>query len=827
MNRALDPYFRKRAAGRTPEPHGAGEGRRGWFVVQKHAARRLHYDLRLELGGVLKSWAVPQGPSFDPAVKRLAVRTEDHPLDYADFEGVIPEGNYGAGSVIVWDQGRWTAVEPADEGLTQGKLLFDLHGYKLRGRWTLVRTRARHRTADPSGAENWLLIKKPDRWSHPDSESPPSERSILSGLEVEALAHREERLRQLTADLSDLPDYGSRPLPRPMLAERIDRPFDDPAWLFELKYDGFRLMAEKDEDEVRLWFRSGKDATTSFPDLVRSLRRLPCHHAVVDGEVVILDEDARPSFQMLQRRIRPARAADGATAATLYAFDLLALEHKDVRGRPLAQRKRLLQQLVPPLGPVRYTDHIVARGTAMLEQVERMGLEGIVGKRIDAPYVEGRSADWKKLPLLRTEDFVVVGHTPPKGGRVGLGGLHLAEFSGGELLYVGRVGSGFDHADLASLAATLDAARMDTPACRGAPSDASSVWVRPELVAQVRYLQRTEEGLLRQPVFLGLRPDRSVADLALDEPGMEGEEDAPAPPDPPRDVAFVNLDKVFWPHDGTTKGDLIAYYREVSEWLLPLLRDRPAVLTRYPDGIEGKSFFQKNTPGFAPDWLRRARVWSEHAEREIDYLVLDDEPSLLYAANSGTIPLHVWASRLSSLAQPDWLILDLDPKGAPFEHVIQLARALRRLADELGLPAMVKTSGASGLHVLLPLGRQLTYEQTRQLGLLLAQVVVRRHPDIATVDRMIQARKGRVYIDVLQNGHGRLLVSAFSVRPLPGAPVSTPLHWREVKPGLDPSSFDIRSVPRRLGRQRKDPLAGLLTARPDLLGALEALQQLW
>jgi bifunctional non-homologous end joining protein LigD len=799
--------------------------------VQKHAARRLHYDFRLEHDGVLLSWAVPQGPALDPATKRLAVRTEDHPVDYADFEGVIPAGNYGAGAVIVWDQGRFDAVEDLDAGLAKGKLLFELHGHKLRGRWTLVRTRRRD-----ASSEEWLLIKKPDGWARTGGGDELPEVSVLSGLHVEELPHRKQKLDRLRAEVDDAPNRRLRaPDVKLMLAQTADEPFDGDAWWFELKYDGYRLLAEKDGDAIDLRYRRGKRVNDVFPDLVAALKRLPAEHVVLDGEVVVLDDEAKPKFQLLQRRVQLTRPADVERASrafpvTYYAFDLLALDERDLRRLPLSRRKEVLEQLVPRLGPVRYADHVAARGRTFFAEVERRELEGLVAKRHASPYRPGRSRDWLKIPSRRRDDFVIVGFTPPKGSRAGFGGLHLAQGAGGQLVYAGRVGSGFDEAALEDLSRRLAALARPTPPLDAPKVPAGTRWVEPELVCEVRFLNRTEEGLLRQPVFLGLRLDESVDDVRGAPPPDAAPEPPPAdagaePGVPPR-VTVTNPDKVFFPESGFTKADLVEYYRAVSDQLLPLLDDRPVVLTRYPDGIEGKSFFQKNMPAHTPPWIRRETIWSEHAEREIDYLVLDSEEALAYAVNSASIPLHVWASRTATLQTPDWLVLDLDPKGAPFEHVVTLARAAHRLCDEIDLPSYCKTSGSTGLHVMVPLGRQLTFAQARQLAELLARVLVQRHPELATIDRMIQARKGKVYVDYVQNGHGRLLVSAFSVRPLPGAPVSTPLRWREVTARLDAKRFDLRSVPRRLASQKRDPWAGFLDARPDLLAALEALHDL-
>jgi len=485
---------------------------------------------------------------------------------------------------------------------------------------------------------------------------------------------------------------------------------------------------------------------------------------------------------------------------------------------------------VPAVGPIKYLEHFATDGEALYDQVVTLGLEGIVAKKADAPYRAGRSPNWLKIRADRTDDFAVVGFTRPKGSRSGFGALDLGAYRDGKLVYAGRVGSGFTAAQLNDVSAALEQGIRPKPAFAGpAPQDPGHTWVEPTLVAEVRYKEWTDEGLLRQPVFVRFRDDKPVTEVAIlgagkGERDAEGLAESTSPISPlPKEVKFSNLDKVFWPDEGYTKGDLIEYYRAISPWLLPYLKDRPVVMTRYPDGITGKSFFQKDAPAFAPDWLRTERMWSEDTQREIDYFVCDDLESLLYLANLGTIPLHVWGSRTTSLEQPDWCILDLDPKEAPFTHVVTVAKAVKRLCDEIELPCFIKTSGSTGLHVLLPLGRQCTYEQCRQLGGLLARVIAIQLPEIATITRQVGKRGARVYLDYVQNGHGRLLVAPFSVRPLPGAPVSTPLLWREVGPKLDIRRFTIRSVPARMKKLRDDPLLPVLDARPDLVAALERL----
>jgi bifunctional non-homologous end joining protein LigD len=837
----LAAYRAKRSPERTPEPFGAGGERPRVFVVQQHAARRLHWDLRLELGGVLKSWAVPKGPSLDPADKRLAVATEDHPLEYADFEGVIPRGEYGAGAMIVWDRGRWVAVEDPDAGLASGKLLFELHGYKLRGLWTLVKTKGRER--DP---KEWLLIKKPDAWAATPGDDLPAG-SVLSGLTVEELASGESRAAAVREDLD------RRRAPRRevraggvklMLAELRPEPFSRAGWIFELKYDGYRMLAGKANQGAPgrpiLRTRRGQDAVATFPELARALAGLPYESFLADGETVVLDEEGRPDFQRLQKRAQLTRRPDAERGAverpaTLYLFDLLAFEGFDLRELPLVERKLLLRKILPEAGPLRYADHIEERGEELFRLARERGIEGVVGKRADASYRGSRSADWIKVRAERSCDFVVVGFTLPQGSRSGFGALHLGAFAGGRLVYCGRAGSGFTQRQLGEIRERLDALARPDPPCEGSPpSGREHRWVEPRLVVEVRYTELTEEGLLRKPVFLRLRDDKPPGECLLPEARAEPApalpsapaSSSPKRPSPPAELRFSNLDKVFWPEDGYTKGDLVAYYRAVSPWLLPYLADRPVVLDRYPDGIHGKSFFQKNAPDFAPEWLRTASLWSEDSGREIGYFVCDDEAGLLYLANLATIPLHIWSSRLATLQNPDWSILDLDPKGAPFEEVITVARALHDLCGEIGLPAVVKTSGSSGLHVLVPLGAACTYEQSRQLAELLARVTIARHAAVATVTRAVRSRGGKVYIDFLQNGFGKLLVAPYSVRPLAGAPVSTPLEWSEVRRGLDPSRFTIKTLPARLKRKKRDPVRAVLEAKPDLVSALARLAAL-
>ncbi len=623
-----------------------------------------------------------------------------------------------------------------------------------------------------------------------------------------------------------------------MLAETREQPFSKAGWVFELKLDGYRLRAARENGEAKLVSRKGHDMTAAFPEIARAVAALPYEGLILDGEIVVLDDAGHPSFNRLQNRARLSglpliKRAAVETPATFYVFDLLAFEGYDVRPLPLVERKAVLAKLLPRAGALRYSEHFETKGEDLYEHVVQLGLEGIMAKQADSAYCGGRSANWLKIRADRTDDFAVVGYSKPKGSRGGFGALLVGGYVDGKLTFIGRVGSGFDAKQLNDVGADLEASVRPTTPCETGPIPQGDdvVWVEPRLVIEVRYKEITPDGLLRQPVFLRFRDDKEPKDCVITGDGRR-EKDEVVPPEStspisplPREVVFSNLEKIFWPDEKYTKGDLIEYYRAISPWLLPYLKDRPVVLTRFPDGITGKSFFQKDAPGFIPEWLRTERMWSEDTQREIDYFVCDNLESLLYLANMGTIPLHVWGSRAATLEQPDWCILDLDPKDAPFAHVVKVARVVKDLCDDIELPAFIKTSGSTGLHVMLPLARLVTYEQARQLGGLLARVVANELPDIATVTRQVGKRGGRVYLDYVQNGHGRLLVAPFSIRPLPGAPVSMPLAWREVTPKLDIRKFTIKNAPARMKKLGEDPLLPVLDVQPDLVAALERLAE--
>ena len=733
-----------------------------------------------------------------------------------NFEGVIPPDNYGAGAVIVWDRGRWVALNDIAAGFDKGKLLFELRGHKLRGKWTLVKTKR--------GKNEWLLIKERDAYATDKSTEDYPADSVLSGRTVEQVAGGDPRGAAVAARLRKLGaarrELRARDL-KPMLA-MPGKPFSDPRWVFELKYDGYRLFAEERAGEVKLYSRAGLDFTTTFPEIAEIVAALPFEQFILDTEVVVLDERGLPSFALLQKRGRLTRRADVARAAlelpaSLYAFDLLAFEGFDLR----ASAARRAQGRVARAAAGRRV-RCATRSTSWPRRsdVRRGRAHGARGHRRQTRGVAVRQQALDRLDQDQRGEVrrlrrrrLLAAEARRQGLRCAAAGAvprRRADVRGPRGQRVSRrATSPCSSRMLAGEAARGAAGRGRRAArrrlARGRARRASEVQApharRHAAPTRVLAAARRQEA---RGVRLARRCSRRAVGARRSRHLAVAE-----PPERPT-VAFTNLDKVFWPADGYTKGDLIAYYEGIAEWLLPYLKDRPVVLTRYPDGIDGKSFFQKDAPVYAPSWLRLETMWSEHAEREIRYFVLDDVESLLYVANMGTIPLHVWSSRVAALERPDWCILDLDPKGAPLKHVIEIARHIHALCEDVGLTNFVKTSGSTGLHVLIPLGARYTYEQSRTLAELLARFTAKSLPEIATIVRSVSDRDGKVYLDYLQNGHGRLLVSPFCVRPLPAAPVSMPLEWSQINGRLKLERFNIRSA-RKWLRTHGDPLAAVLT----------------
>jgi bifunctional non-homologous end joining protein LigD len=806
VNVSLREYHRKRHFDRTPEPRGGGDAPPGRlrFVVQKHAASRLHYDFRLELDGALKSWAVPKGPSLNPADKRLAVRVEDHPLDYRTFEGSIPAGNYGAGDVIVWDEGSYAAAESRpgrdDEptlraGLERGRLSVVLHGHKLHGEFSLVRLNGKGKFD-----KNWLLIKKHDRWATEDDVTADG-RSVMTGKNLpgeETIRPVKRASRAAGARTGRATGKKGERFVKPMLASLIDEPFDRDGWFFEVKWDGYRAIAEVDRRGVRLYSRNQLPFNDAFPSVVDELRRLK-HAATLDGEVVALDEAGRSSFQLLQnyRKTGKGRLA-------YYVFDLLELDGRDLRGEPLRTRRRLLAPLLTGLRSVALSEAVEDRGVAFFRAATAHGLEGVVAKDGDSPYREGaRGADWVKVKARNRQEAVVGGFTAPRGSRTHLGALVLGVYEGKELVYIGHTGGGSGRKQLADLRTRLDPLVRKTCPFRTTPRvNAPVTWVEPELVCEVEFQEWTADGRMRQPIFAGLREDKSATSVRREVPSPVPEHDGGGVDSPsPHGPTLTNLEKVYWPVEGYTKGDLLDYYREVAPVLLPYLRDRPLSLLRQPDGIAGKSFFQKDVSRLkVPGWVRTVGVPSESNGRNVEYAVCQDVATLLYLANLGCIEMNPWNSRVESLDRPDYLVIDLDPVEVPFSTVIEAAVAVRKVLEKVGAEGVCKSSGKRGLHVFVPLAAGYTHDQARQFAELIAHHVHHHLPDTTSLVRSPALRRGRVYLDYLQNRRGQTLAAAYSVRPHAGATVSTPLTWREVRKGLNPAVFTIKTIHRRLDR---------------------------
>ena len=765
----LGEYRRKRDPGSTPEPFG---GRRRWrqpiFVVQRHAARRLHYDLRLERDGVLASWAVPKGVPLARGERHLAVHVEDHPLDYADFEGTIPAGQYGAGTVEIWDRGTYELVEEKRDG----GLTVRLHGERLDGTWTLVPARL---DGDP---KNWLLLRKDDG---------------AAGARAYA----------------------------PMLASSSETLPVGEGWIYEPKWDGYRAIVRIAGGEATLTSRNGNDLTGRFPAVARAVAaavRTPT--AVLDGEVCAVDAAGRSSFSALQQ---------GSGALVLVLFDALELDGEPLLEVPLLERRRRLEAVLDPAVREVLVSPVFEDGAALLAAAREQGLEGVVAKRADSRYAPGRRGnDWRKVKVKGEQEFVVAGYTYGRGRRSGgLGSLVLAVREAGGLRWVGNVGTGFTDGELERLRALLAPLERRDPPFDPVPRMPrvrrdEVTWVEPELVAEVAFAEWTHDGHLRAPVYLGLREDTPAAEVRREREPLPAELRRGR-----RVLRLSNLDKPFWPEEGITKGDLLAYYRDVAPVLVPHLRGRPFTMKRYPDGWRGKHFFQKDAPSHTPSWIRTvpfaATMRDTRERRIVDYVLVEDKLALLWVVNMGCIDMNAWYSRADRPERPDWVLFDLDPsEDVGFAETVEVALLVKETLDLLELESYPKTSGSRGIHVLVPVARRHTYDDTRAFAEIVAGAIARANPGLATTEWSKRKRRG-VLIDANQNGLGKTIASAYSVRPRAGAPVSTPLRWEEVGPALDPAALTMEAVLDRVARDG-DLFAGVLSSRQTLARALRRLR---
>src|SRR3984893_17109457 len=845
----LAEYRQKRHFDKTAEPAGRGAREdKASFVIQKHAATRLHYDLRLEVDGTLKSWAVPKGPSLNPADKRLAIQVEDHPFEYRKFEGTIPEGNYGAGEVIIWDQGTY---EPegtlgAAEQIERGELKFRLHGHKLNGSFVLVKLK------HSRGKNEWLLIKHRDDHADPLWNVEEHGESVVSGRPLPK-TQKEKRSAKGSSgpNPADLPGASAAPMPRDVsvtLAKLADKPFSDPNWLFEIKWDGIRTLAYVENEKVSLFSRSKREVTSEFPEFQDLARYLRAGTAILDGEIVTLDENGRSDFQKLQNRFgvsKPSQTLIKEVPLTYYFFDVLYCNGFDVRKTPLLQRKELLRQVLRGDDRVRYSEHQLEKGKELYAVAKEQALEGIVGKQIESPYTGNRTSFWLKFKIVNELDAVVVGWTAPRRTRQYFGALVLAVYDEKkELQFIGSVGTGFDQKTQKDLLAKLEKLRVARSPLRNPPKLREHVeWVRPAMVARIKFANWTEDNHLRAPVFLGIRKDRTPEECtfsaARPEHASERGEDQPSaanPKSPPtkqapapktqapandagfeelahgtseslrlqvdgRTLALTHLNKIYFPESGIRKRDLLTYYYRMADYILPFLKDRPLVMRRYPNGIQEKSFFQKEAPESIPSWIKRATVYSDERGGEMDYVMANDRPSLLFLTNLGCIDHNPWSSRFDNQDYPDYVFFDLDPTPeTPFTTVLRVARAIYKVLLSTRLVCFLKTSGATGFHIYVPLEPIYKYAQTRTFAEIISQMVASELPRETTLERSVRKRPpGRVLLDALQNAKGKPLAAVYSARAHPGATVSTPVSAEELMNGnIDPEGWTIKTVPSRL-----------------------------
>lgn len=876
----LKEYRRKRNFRRTSEPKGGRAARKKTglaFVIQKHDASHLHYDFRLEFEGVLKSWAVPKGPSLDPTKKRLAVQVEDHPLEYGSFEGTIPAGQYGGGTVLLWDQGTWEPLEDATTGFREGRLKFQLAGQKLQGNWALVRSRQSH-----SGKPEWLLFKLRDEFARSEGDF------NVTAAEPLSVASR-RNLPQIAADKGSAvwdshqenghAEHSARPkkaakagtavraaarskstrkgtkkisLPAqivPELATLVAKPPAGDDWFHEIKFDGYRMMAHIEtgpgDRRPKVWCetRRHQDWTARFPGVVAALEKLGLRQTILDGELVVLNEEGVSDFQALQESLKDARHN------VLYVvFDLLFLDGDDLRGLPLEERKSRLVGLGLPTdrGTVRFSEHVVGQGAEFFAAAQQRGLEGIVSKRRDRPYVAGRSTDWLKIKCQQRAEFVIGGYTEPRGERNGFGALLLGYHEDDGLHYAGRVGTGFDERMLRDLLGRLKKLTQDKSPFVDFPVKGARArdthWVEPKLVGQIRFSNWTRDKLLRQPAFQGLREDKPASQVTREQPLSDavgkhasrtgsrkvrgkpaastgaGESTASSAQAGEAEIAGVRMthpDKVLYPELGLTKRLLAEYYVEHADWILPQLVDRPLSIVRCPEGVEGHRFFQKHPPDSTPDWLRRVSIREKRGQET--YMVVDDVQGLVSLVQIGALEIHLWGSRTDKLEQPDRLIFDLDPApDVPWRRVTQSAVDIRDFLADLGLLSFVKTSGGKGLHVTVAIERRHEWPQVEEFCQLVARAVERADPARFISNMSKAKRTGKIFVDYLRNQRGQTAVAPYSTRARSGAPVAVPIGWDELKTLGSADQFDVPKTAARLAKLRKDPWADLGQARQTI-----------
>ncbi|GGH79572.1 bifunctional non-homologous end joining protein LigD [Filimonas zeae] len=889
---SLARYKQKRRFEETPEPEGGkANGGELRFVIQKHDASRLHYDFRLEMEGVLKSWAVPKGPSTDPAVKRLAMMVEDHPYDYRNFEGIIPEGNYGAGTVIVWDEGTYEPIEAVTSKAAQQKLLlkqlksgslkFTLHGKKLKGEFALVHTKGR-------GDNAWLLIKHRDKYAK-ETDVTLKDKSVVSGKTLEKVATTSHRIYGETTEQPDTSIKKKVPVKKtpakkaatkakanavvkkafpktvsPMLATLVEKPFDEEGWLYEIKWDGYRAVAMMHKGQAELLSRNNKSFNDKFYPVYQAIQQWGID-AIVDGEIVVANKEGVSNFSSLQNW---RSEADG--DLYYYVFDILWLNGKDVTGLPLQQRRQLLKSVLPKEESlIRMSENFDATATEFLEAAAKMGLEGVIAKKADSLYLPGeRSREWLKIKTGKRHEVVIGGFTQNKGSSKLFSSLLVGVFENGKLQYTGKIGTGFTTAmqkEMMKLFQPLVTAKapfteipdVNKPSrFRPDPPHATATWLKPQLVCEVSYTEITTDGVMRHPSFEGMREDKKARDVkrevavAVEEvkdekssklhaqkvlvKGQKSERKTLLNPSEETQVrkvnghelTFTNLDKLYWPKEKIAKRELINYYYQVAPYMLPYLKNRPQSLNRFPNGVTGHAFYQKDVTGKVPDWVELFPYHSKDDKEDKNFMVCTDDAGLLYMANLGCIEINPWSSTIDKPDYPDWCIIDLDPgKKTTFNQVIEAARVTHDLLEAAEIPNYCKTSGSTGMHIYIPLAAKYTYEQSKEFARLIVTLVQGQMPSLTSIERQVSARKGKLYLDFLQNRPQATLAAPYSVRPKPQASVSMPLHWEEVQKGLKVTDFTIANAMERLKQQGDlfKPVLGKGIAMQKALSRLQAL----
>lgn len=771
----LKTYHKKRNFTETPEPAGKHLQKKPkhLFVVQKHDASHLHYDFRLELNGVLKSWAVPKGPSLDPSVKRLAVHVEDHPIEYGSFEGTIPEGHYGAGSVIIWDKGTWEPeVEHPYKAYKNGSLTFTLKGKKLKGRWKLIQIKS-----DP---KHWLLMKINDDYAKPEKEY-----NIINSKPASILSRKTPK-KTSQAIQEAMPKHIS-----PQLSTLVDQPPTTSEWLHETKFDGYRLICFINKKTIKLMTRNNLDWTDKFPVIVAAIKKLKLSNAILDGEIVALDANKKDDFQLLQNTIHHELGKK----IYYYIFDIIYYDGYDISNVPLIERKKLLEQLISGKSSIiKYSKHIQGRGNTVFKNACKNKLEGIISKKIDSPYIQSRTKNWLKVKCVKRQEFVILGFTAPQGQRSFFGSLILGYYDQGKLKYCGKVGTGFTETSLEDVAKLLNKYRISNSTLDKYPSELRrSTWVKPVLIAEIEFTQWTSDGVLRHPSFKGLRQDKPAKKIVKEDPMKTTS----------TNFSVSHPDRILYPDQGITKQDIANYYEIVEDWILPYIINRPLTLMRCPQGIKKQCFIQKHIPNNKNKSLYLVTI----KEKEVnEYIYIKDLKGLLALIQLGVLEIHTWNCTTDNTEKPDMIIFDLDPApDVPWSKVVKAAHYIKSLLEKINLTCFVKVTGGKGLHIVIPIVRKYPWDKVKEFTHAVVDAIVATNPNLF-IGKMTKAdRKGKIFIDYLRNQKGATAVAPYSTRARDNATVATPIAWEELTAKLKPNSFNIKNLPIRLKKLKSDP----------------------